>query len=70
MVVQEFKKICEPKISKLKGGYLANAALIFNSWLKDVDTCVWDCKLTEYKAVQLVNDYMTEHAHGDVEFLS
>ena len=31
VVVQEFKKICEPKISKLKGGCLANAALIFNS---------------------------------------
>ena len=68
MVVQEFKQIHEPKISKSKGGYLANAALIFNSWLKDIDMCVWDCKLTEHKVVQLVNDYMTEHGHGAVEF--
>ena len=30
VAAQEFKKIHEPKISKLKGGYLANAALIFN----------------------------------------
>ena len=29
--VEEFKKICEPNISMLKGGYSANAALIFNS---------------------------------------
>ena len=31
----------EPKISKLKGGYSANAGtLIFNSWLKGIDMCV------------------------------
>ena len=42
VAAQEFKKICEPKISKLKGGYLANAALIFNSWLKDIEMCVQD----------------------------
>ena len=39
VAAQEFKKICEPKISKLKGGYLANTALSFNSWLKDMDMC-------------------------------
>ena len=53
-VAQEFKKIHEPKISKLKGGYLANAALIFNSWLKVIDMCVQDHNLTENEAVQLV----------------
>ena len=68
VVVQEFKRICEPKISKLKGGYLANAALIFNSWLKDIDMCVWDCNLPEHKAEQLVKDYTMDHAHGAVEF--
>ena len=68
VAAQEFKKIHEIKISKLKGGYLANPTLIFNSWLKDIDICVWDCNLTEHKAVQLVNDYITEHAHEAVEF--
>ena len=68
VVAQEFKKIREPKISKLKGGYLANAAFIFNSWLKDIDMCVQDCNLTEHEAVQLVKDYTIEHAHGAVEF--
>ena len=67
MAAQEFRKIHEPKISKLKGGFLANAALIFNSWLKDIDMCVQDCNLTEHEAVQLVKDYMIEHAHGAVE---
>ena len=35
-VAQQFKKIIELKISKVKGGYLANTTLIFNSWLKDI----------------------------------
>ena len=68
VAAQEFKKICEPKISKLKSGYSANAALIFNSWLKDIDMCVKDCNLTEHETVQLVKDYIAEHAHGAVEF--
>ena len=68
VVVQEFKKIHEPKISKLKGGYFANATLIFNSWLKDIDMCVQDHNLTENEAVKLVKDYTTEHPHGAVEF--
>ena len=54
VAAQEFKKIREPKISKLKGGYSANAALIFNCWLKDIDMCVQDHNLTEHEAVQLV----------------
>ena len=33
VAAQEFKKIREPKMAKLKGGYSANATLIFNSWL-------------------------------------
>ena len=68
VAVQEFKKIHEPKISKLKGRYLANASLIFNSWLKDIDLCVYDHDLTEHKPVQLVKDYMTEHANGAIDF--
>ena len=68
VAVQEFKKICKPKISKLKGCYFANVTLIFNSWVKDINMCVQDCNLTEHKAVQLVKDYTTEHACGAVEF--
>ena len=47
---------------------MANAALVFNSWLKDIDMCVQDCNLTEHEAVQLVKDYTTEHAHGAFDF--
>ena len=68
MAAQEFKMICEPKISKLKGGYLANTTLIFNRWLKDINMYFQDPNLDENEAVQLVKDYTTEHAHGAVEF--
>ena len=40
LTAEEFKKIREQKISKLKGGYLANAMFIFNFWLKDFEMCV------------------------------
>ena len=46
VAVQEFKRICELKISKFKGGYLANATLIFSTWLKDIDMHVQDYGLT------------------------
>ena len=36
----ELKKVKEVKIDRLKGSYSAGAALKFNSWLKDVETCV------------------------------
>ena len=36
MAMQEFCKMREPKINKLKGGYSATANLIFQSWLKEI----------------------------------
>ena len=37
---EEFRKICKPKIQKLKCGYSANAMLIYNSWFKDTEMCL------------------------------
>ena len=42
MTMQEFHKMHEPKINKLKGGYSATANLIFQSWLKDIRVHVED----------------------------
>ena len=67
-MVEEFKKIHKPKISKLKDGYCANAILIFSSWLKDLDRCVCNHNLTEHKAVQLIKDLTTNHTWGVVKF--
>ena len=68
LVAEEFRKICEPKIQKLKGGYSANAMLVFNSWLKDIEMHVKERKLTNMEAIQLVKDYTAEGARGVVEF--
>ena len=68
VAVQEFHKLHEPKINKLKGGYSATANLIFQSWLKDINTNVEDWNLTERKAIQLVKDFTAERAHDEVEF--
>ena len=66
--VQEFCKLCKPKINKLKGGYSATANLIFQSWLKDIDIHVKDWNLTEREAIQLVKDFTAERARDEVEF--
>ena len=65
---EEFRKICEPKIQKLKGRYSANAMLVFNSWLKDIEMCVRERKLTNIEVIQLIKDYTAEGARGAVEF--
>ena len=68
LAAEEFRKIRKPKIQKLKGGYSANAMLVFNSWLKDIEMCVRERKLTNMEAIQLVKDYTAEGARGAVEF--
>ena len=68
LAAEESRKICGPKIQKLKGRYSANTMLVFNSWVKDIDMCVKERKLTNMEAVQLVKDYTSEGARGVVEF--
>ena len=68
MAVQEFHKLCKPKINKLKGGYSATANLIFQSWLKDIRVHVEERNLSQREAIQLVKDFTAEHARDEVEF--
>ena len=68
VAVQEFCKLCKPKINKLKGGYLTTANLIFQLWLKDINIHIEDWNLTEREAIQLVKDLTAERAHDEVEF--
>ena len=64
----KFKKMWEPKMSKLKGGYSSSAGLIFYSWLKDICVHIEDRRLTQREAIQLVKDFTAEHAWDEVEF--
>ena len=68
VAVQEFCKLHEPKINKLKGGYSATANLIFQSWMKDINVHVKDQNLTERETIQLAKDFTTEKACNEVEF--
>ena len=36
VVAMELKKLKQPKVTKLKGGYSSDASLVFQSWLKDI----------------------------------
>ena len=58
----------KPKIKKFKSRYSANSMLIFNSWLKDVEMCTREWKLTNMEVIQLVKDYITEGARGAIKF--
>ena len=51
LAAEECRKICELKIQKLKGRYSANAMLVFNSWLKDIEICIKEQKLSNMEAV-------------------
>ena len=68
VAAQEFCKLHQPKINKLKGGYSATANLIFQSWLKDINVHIEDWNLTEREAIQLVKDFTAERACNEVEF--
>ena len=64
----EFKKIKEPKIPKLKGGYSSDAALFFNSWSKDIQACVTGCRLSDLEAIQLVKETAEGGALKEIQF--
>ena len=61
----EFRKMWEPKISKLKGGYTSSARLIIQSWLKDI--CVHVQRLTQREVIQLVKAFTVGCAQDEVE---
>ena len=64
----EFKKLCEPKVAKFKGGYSSDASLIYQSWLKDIWVYTLECCLSQWEAIQLVKDYTSEQARSEVEY--
>ena len=64
----EFKKLCEPKVAKFKGGYSSNASLVFQSWLKDIWVYTIERCLSQREAIQLVKDYTSEQARSEVEY--
>ena len=57
----------EPKITKLKGGYSADAELVFWSWRADIEAHIVDCDLDNPAVLQLIKDQTLEGVHHEVK---
>ena len=58
----------EPKITKLHGGYSAEAELIFWSWQADILANIQDRELDNKAAIQLIKEQTLDNACREVEF--
>ena len=58
----------EPKIIKFKGGYSADAELVFCSWHADVLSYIEDHELDNEAVIQLIIDQTQESACQEVKF--
>ena len=67
VMASEFKKLKEPKLAKLKGGYSSEANLFFQGWAKDVQAVVVDRQLTDSEAIQLIKEYTEASSRKQVD---
>ena len=58
----------DPKITKFKGGYSADAELTFQSWHMDIITHIQDWELDNKAVIQLIKDMTQDNARHKVEF--
>ena len=65
---KEFRHMREPKITKLHGGYSADAELVFRSWWVDILANIQDRELDNKAAIQLIKEQTLDNARHEVEF--
>ena len=65
---KEFRHMREPKITKLRGGYSADAELVFRSWWADILANIQDRELDNKAAIQLIKEQTLDNARREVEF--
>ena len=65
---KEFRCMREPKITKLCGGYSADAELIFQSCWADVLANIQDWELDNKATIQLIKEQTLENARYEVKF--
>ena len=65
---KEFRRMREPKITKLRGGYSADAELVFRSWRADILANIHDRELDNKSAIQLIKEQTLDNARREVEF--
>ena len=65
---KEFCHMCEPKITKFKGGYSTDTELSFLSWHADILAHITDHELDNKVAIQLKKDHTLDSTCREVEF--
>ena len=66
-VASELRKMKEPKLVKLKGGYTTEANLFFQSRAKDVQAIVIDRQMSDSEALQLIKEHTEGTARHQVD---
>ena len=66
-VASELRKMKEPKLAKLKGGYTTEANLFFQSWAKDVQAIFIDRQMSDNEALQLIKEHTEGTARHQVD---
>ena len=65
---KEFRWMREPKITRLRGGYSADAELMFRSWKSDILADISNRELDNKAAIQLIKEQTLDNARHEVEF--
>ena len=65
---KEFRRMWEPKITKLHGGYSADAELVFRSWRVDILANIHDRELDNKSTIQLIKEQTLDNARREVKF--
>ena len=65
---KEFWHMRELKITKLRGGYSADAELVFRSWRADILANIHDKELDNKSTIQLIKEPTLDNACREVEF--
>ena len=65
---KEFRRMREPKNTKLRGGNSADAELMFRSWKSDILAHINDRELDNKAAIQLTKEQTLDNARHEVEF--
>ena len=67
-LASEFKRTCEPKIQKFRGGTSSGALLVFKSWMQDIECAIKDRNLNNEEALQLVKEFSEGCARDNINF--
>ena len=67
-LASEFKRTCEPKIQKFRGGTSSSTLLVFKSWMQDIKCAINDQNLNNDKVLQLVKEFSEGCACDNINF--